>query len=256
MLSEESTGRNPKPVKVLYTDVDGTLTWRGGLMLNNSTSIFEALLRARAAGIDVVPVSGRGFGQVRELTRLLGLPRGIGELGCLHVDQGAPHWEFGDFPLKDRTPVDVMQQEGLMDVVGQVGEIEPHDPWNEGRHATLLLRGNVDIPEVEKALADAGFPWCQLVDNGLTRNGTVHVYHLMPRGAGKAYGVRRDLERHGIDRSQSVFVGDSRADLGCAEAVGQCWLVANADPSLDWPQRTKASYGDGVAELIDELISE
>jgi hypothetical protein len=37
--------------------------------------------------------------------------------------------------------------------------------------------------------------------------------------------------------------------------VGDCWLVANADGSLDWPRRTAASYGDGVAEVIDLLLN-
>jgi hypothetical protein len=32
-------------------------------------------------------------------------------------------------------------------------------------------------------------------------------------------------------------------------------LVANADPSLDWTLRTKAPYGDGVAEVVEALLS-
>jgi len=223
-------------------------------MLQDSTNIFDALLRARRAGIDVVPVSGRGRVQVRELCRLLGFPRGIGELGCMHVDDGFINWEFGDFKMEGRTPVDVMHDEGLLDLLLEFGDLKEHEPWNEGRRGTLLVRGHVDIPAAEAALAEAGAPWCQIVDNGLTRNDTVRVYHLMPRGANKAYGVRRDLERYAIAREDSAYIGDSRADVACSDEVGQCWLVSNADPSIVWPHRTQRAFGDGVAELIDHLI--
>ena len=47
-------------------------------MLSKSTRIFEALIAAREAGMKVIPVSGRGRIQVRELCRLFGFERGIG----------------------------------------------------------------------------------------------------------------------------------------------------------------------------------
>lgn len=223
-------------------------------MLSESTRIFDALLAARAAGLDVVPVSGRGRIQVRELCRLFGFPRGIGELGCLHVEGGDAHWEFGDFPLANTSPVDAMHEGGLLDLVMTLGDIEEHAPWNEGRHGTLLVRGHIDIEPAEAELAKRGFGWCHIIDNGLTRNDTARVYHLIPRGAGKSYGVAKDLARHNIPRENAVFVGDSRADMDCASEVRECWMVANGDSTLDWPNRTTASNADGVAELIYKLI--
>ena len=60
-------------VSTLYVDVDGTLVGPGGdLFWDGTARLAEALLAARAAGIAVVPVSGRGRVQVRELCRLLG----------------------------------------------------------------------------------------------------------------------------------------------------------------------------------------
>ena len=64
--------------RVLYVDVDGTLVSPGGdLFWEGSTALVDALLAARAGGLAVVPVTGRGRVQVRELCRLLGLAREI-----------------------------------------------------------------------------------------------------------------------------------------------------------------------------------
>ena len=247
-------------MRVLYVDVDGTLVGPGGnLLWDGSTRTVDALLRAGAAGLDIVPVSGRGRVQVFELCRLLGLPRGIGELGCVHVEGREVRSELGDFPYLGRTPVEAMHEEGAVAFVLQQEGLEPHEPWNAGREVTYLLRGHADPGALNAALDAAGFGWCRLVDNGrMRRGGTggtgVSAYHLAPAGTGKAAGVRIDRERHGIDVTEAAYIGDSPADLECASEVGQCWLVANAEVTRPWPQRTTGAYGAGVAELIDLLL--
>ena len=243
---------------VLYVDVDGTLVGPGGdLLADGSARVVEALLAARRAGLAVVPVSGRGRVQVFELCRLLGLPRGIGELGCVHVDVAGHQvrYELGRFPFSGVTPVEAMHERGAVAVACDLG-LEPHEPWNEGRQATYLLRGRAGAAEANAALAAQGFDWCELVDNGeLPRRGPgVHAWHLAPAGTGKAFGVRADRLHHNLDRGDTAYVGDSASDLACAPEVGELWLVANADPRLDWPSRTQGSYGAGVAEVLERLV--
>ncbi|MDQ4096696.1 MAG: hypothetical protein M3144_02345, partial [Actinomycetota bacterium] len=235
----------------------------------------------RRAGLTVVPVSGRGRVQVFELCRLLGLTRGVAELGCIHVGLRGPNaaaahevrYEFGDFPFVGETPVEAMVARGAVQLLLDAG-LEPHDPWNEGREATYLLRGSIDVAGVDATLEDSGFDWCRLLDNGALsrrsgteparRSGTeparrpggeTHAYHLAPAGTGKPFGVRVDRLHHGLDREDTAYVGDSASDLDCASEVGCFWLVANADGNLDWPHRTEASYGDGVAEVIEGLLA-
>jgi hypothetical protein len=193
--------------------------------------------------------------QVAELCRLLGLTRGIGELGCVHVEGHEVRYELGDFPFVGRTPVEAMLDDGPVDLVLQQGGLEAHEPWNAGREATYLLRGHADPDAVNTALADAGFGWCRMVDNGLMRRLQMHAYHVAPTGTGKRAGVRIDRERHGIDLSDATYIGDSPADLDCAPEVAECWLVANAEAGLEWPRRTTGSYGAGVAELIGRLLA-
>lgn len=242
-------------MRVLYVDVDGTLVGPGGdLLWDGSARVVDALLRARAGGLEIVPVTGRGRVQVFELCRLLGFPRGIGELGCVHVEGREVRYEFGDFPFVGRTPVEAMNDDGAVDFVLQAAGLEPHEPWNVGREATYLLRGHADVAAVNAALAAAGFKWCRLVDNGMMRRLQVHAYHLAPAGTGKAAGVRIDRERHRVAAGEAAYIGDSPADLDCAPEVAELWLVANADVGDDWPHRTSGAYGAGVAELIDDLL--
>lgn len=244
-------------VRVLYVDVDGTLVGPGGdLLSNGSTVVVDALLAARAADLTVVPTSGRGRLQMRELCRLLGLPRGIGELGCVHVEGPEVRYELGDFPYVGETPVEAMETRGALDAVLGTNDLELHDPWNEGREATLILRGRADVEAVNAMLRDHDFGWCELIDNGaLARRPGLRAYHLAPAGTGKVYGVAVDRRRHGLAREEVAYVGDSAADLACASEVAECWLVANAEPELDTDLRTIAPYGAGVAEVVDRLIN-
>ena len=241
---------------ILYVDVDGTLVGPGGdLFWGASTRAAEAVVAARKAGLTLVPVSGRGRVQVFELCRLLGLPRGVAELGCVHVDGHQVRYELGRFPFSGETPVEAMHARGAVTAACALG-LEPHEPWNVGREATYLLRGTIDAAAATAALAAQGFDWCELTDNGaLSRRDGMHGYHLAPAGTGKAFGVRADRLHHDIAREATAYVGDAASDLACAPEVGECWLVANADPALDWPHRTSASYGDGVAEVIDLLLT-
>ena len=235
-------------MKVLYADVDGTLVGPGGsLFWNGSTRVAEALVRATQAGLAVVPVSGRGRVQVFELCRLLGLRRGIAELGCVHVDGREVRYELGGFPFKGETPVEAMLSRGAVAAATELG-LEPHEPWNDGRVATYLLRGEVDVDAANVRLASLGFGWCHLADNG-------HAYHLAPAGTGKAAGVRADRAHHGLATEETAYVGDSLSDLACAAEVGRAWLVANADPAIAGVERTPGRYGDGVAYVVDQLLS-
>lgn len=234
-------------MKTLYVDVDGTLVGPGGhLFSGGSTRVAEALVRAAAAGLDVVPVTGRGRVQVFELCRLLGLPRGIAELGCVHVAGREVRYELGDFAFLGETPVEAMLARGAVAAACELG-LRPHEPWNEGRVATYLLRGTIDLEAANLEMAAAGFGWCRLIDNG-------HAVHLCPAGTGKDAGVRADRRHHGLAVADTAYVGDSRSDLACAGEVGRAWLVANADPSITGMDRTRGAYGDGVAEVIHALL--
>ena len=75
-------------VDTLYTDLDGTLLGPGGCLFSTADggrtlASAHALVDATAAGIDVVPVSGRNKYQLFDDCRILGLRHYVAEVGAL-----------------------------------------------------------------------------------------------------------------------------------------------------------------------------
>ena len=122
------------------------------------------------------------------------------------------------------------------------GRLEHHTPWSAWRDYTQLFRGLVDTTAADRVLAEKGFGWLSLHDNGRLSGayvglepGIAHAYHLMPRGVDKGSAVALDRERRGLAREETMAVGDAIADLSMAGEVGALVLVRDAveaDPAL------------------------
>ena len=122
------------------------------------------------------------------------------------------------------------------------GRLEHHTPWSAWRDYTQLFRGLVDTVEADAALADHGFGWLSLHDNGRLHGaylglapGAAHAYHLMPRGVDKGSAVALDRARRGLAPEEAIAIGDAIADLSMANEVGALVLVRDAvddDPAL------------------------
>ncbi|HVL32478.1 MAG TPA: hypothetical protein VM600_02740, partial [Actinomycetota bacterium] len=91
MITERLVSRNAASlagIKVVYTDLDGTMLGRNGSFLHDPEGVptlepVQALLAALHAGIDIVPASGRALRGLQTDARLLGLPTVIAEMGAL-----------------------------------------------------------------------------------------------------------------------------------------------------------------------------
>ena len=236
-------------VKVVYTDLDGTLLAPGGTLLNDdagspSLATAEALIALRGAGIDVVPVSGRNRIQMEEITRMIGVEDFISELGgitslgrfpnvTLSVDRGV----WPDDTLPGSTPVEVAHAIGVVETLMEAfpGMIEVHHPWSDDREVTVVLRGRID-PMLAAQVLSTIEPAFTLLDNGtihppmhtLAVTDDIRAYHLLPTGTDKVTALRRDLERRGLAREETVAIGDSFTDVVMGEATGMLILVANA----------------------------
>ncbi|MGZ4127456.1 MAG: HAD family hydrolase [Actinomycetota bacterium] len=230
-------------IRAVYTDLDGTMLGRNGSFLHDPDGTAtlepaEALLAARAALVDVVPTSGRALRGLQTDARLLGLATVIAEMGALiSYDFGRDVIQnFGETP-KPGLPAAIMEEVGAVKLLLDRfdGLLEHHAPWSGWRECTHLFRGKVDTVEADAVLAEHGFGWVTLHDNGRLHGeymglpkGASRAYHLQPRGVSKGRAVAIDRERRAFARDECIAIGDAFADLELAAEVGTFVMVCDA----------------------------
>lgn len=81
---------------------------------------------------------------------------------------------------------------------------------------------------------------------------------VLPAGVNKATGLEHALRKLGLSRHEVVGIGDAENDHSFLERCECAVAVANATPSIKEAAAliTKAQNGDGVRELIEELIAD
>lgn len=267
MTTELSEGLAGLPrVEILYTDLDNTLLGPNGSLLTGpdgrpSASAAAALADAAAAGLRIVPVSGRAMARLRNDVRLMGLGDAIGEAGAVIMRGGRTHYEWGLCPRDiARNPHDTLTATGAVDVVlnAFAGDVRHYEPWHRGREGGHLFHGVVDVAAANAALEEAGCGWAYLCDNGRTggwEGREVHAYHLLPRGVGKAPAITDDLAARGLRREQAAAIGDSLEDLTMAAHVGAFFMVANGHHEAQGVLRTPDEMGEGFADAVMALLT-
>ncbi|WP_138758008.1 HAD family hydrolase [Modestobacter altitudinis] len=234
--------------RIVYTDLDGTMVGPRGSFWHTAGRALtptpaDALLELHRAGVVLVLVSGRTHAQLVEAARIFAADGAISELGSLVSWSGGreTHLLTGELPEQyaGRTPMSVMAELGVVEALtaAHPGRLEWHEPWHTTHSADALLRGRVDAATVDGWLAERGWGWLTMNDNGAvpaTPRMTLdedalppHVYHLMPRGISKGTAITWDLARRGLTAADAVAVGDSVSDLEMAAAVGRLWVTAN-----------------------------
>lgn len=272
---------------VLYTDLDGTLFARGGSVLADahgapSTIVVEAIVALNAAGIEIVPVSGRDRMQLFELARLFGWNGYVAEAGGVIVHGLGPDavvrynhgvWDQ-DVLAAGRTPFEIIAASGVVEALGRAfpGRSEAFSAEEPDRETSYILRGCLDR-DAAQAVLDTLAPPMDILDNGVVRTteslacfGTAHVYHIVPRGVAKRQAVELDLEWRGRTPSSAIAVGDAATDIQMAGAVALLALVDNAfeSPAVleelerSAPQnvvRLRGARGEGWAELAHTWLA-
>ncbi|MFZ4516150.1 MAG: HAD family hydrolase [Acidimicrobiia bacterium] len=264
--------------RVLYSDVDGTITGPRGELLagaDNTPTLaaVEALIAARAAGLTIVLCSGRDRLRLAETARLLGLRDYLAELGgvCVTAEGEVPTYARGACP-GDGPPAQTILPIAQAIVAQNPGRAELHDPWNANREISIMVRGTLDLDATHAWLRDQGYDWVRVHENGVSARTSptlpdvapMHVYHVTPDGIAKASAIATDIARRGVDPSECAFVGDAAADLDVAPYVGRMYLVGNGlahrphlASTLDQHPNasvTRAHYGDGFAECVHALL--
>jgi len=281
-------------VKVLYTDIDGTILGKRGCLLIDSQNqpsalTAQAIVKANLSpDFEVVPCTGRSVTQLIEISRLLGWDDFIGEAGAVRSywnAQTGTRENIYDTPLwsdeiraqlgPKNSPLDIINASGAMNRLFEAypGQIEYHSPWNVNRQATNVLRGRVDTDDANKLFSDLDIP-ITLIENGviapsahtlIKSDEPIRAYHLTPTGATKGLAIEADLARRGLSKDQALMVGDGMADLECGPHVAAIIMLQNSLGSPNMVQAlgampnayvTEGSQGEGWAQLVEAILRE
>jgi len=265
-------------VRVIYTDLDGTLLAPGGRLLADhegrpSTATAEALVALKAAGVTVIPVTGRGSDQGGELLRLLNLDCYIGEVGGYILRrQGAgvqveERYVIGEWEQLELAgglaPGELPAGVNPYEFIGQSGVIKRLLAAFPGmlftypapRSVSWSLWGNVDVAAAAGVLAREKLP-LQLLDNGLLYHppgvlpggAPAHIYHLLPAGVTKRLAIAEDCAFREAPDSATVAIGDSAIDLEMSEAAGVFVMMANGlrNPEVQEAVATRIAAGQTI----------
>ncbi|TMQ19429.1 MAG: HAD-IIB family hydrolase [Deltaproteobacteria bacterium] len=216
---------------VLAADYDGTLAHHGRI----DDATWAALHRLVDSGRKVVMVTGRELDDVLALLREPGLfVRIVAENGALVYDPATREVRLLAEPPPPRF-VDELRARGV-------------DQLAAGRVIVATREPHQDT--VLHAIRDLGLE-LQVIFN----KGAVMV---LPSGVNKATGLAAALGELGLSPHNAAGIGDAENDHALLVACECGVAVANALPALKDKADlvTAAGDGDGVAELIDQLIAE
>ncbi len=214
----------------LVTDYDGTLSSGDRL----SEQVISALERLRVSGRRAILVTGRQLDDLLAVcpcAQLFDLV--VAENGAIVYDPASKEeTRLANPPSK--LLIQNLQARGVTPLeIGQV-LVATHEP----HRAT-----------VQDVIWELGLE-AQVIGN----RGAVMV---LPAGVNKATGLEYALRELGLSRHEVVGVGDAENDHSFLERCECAVAVANAAPSIKQIAAfvTKAENGNGVIELIDELIA-
>ncbi len=258
LKTEESLKRHCEfkgKIKILFTDIDGTLTLDGPIPAES----YQALWRLHQAGIAVIPVTGRPAGWCDLICRFWPVRGVIGENGAFYfmLKDGKTLRHFAFSPqeqehsrarLKEieteiltevpQAAVSPDQFSRMMDLAIDFCEDIPHLPMNEvlkikaifERHGATAKISNIHV------------------------NGWFGDYDKL-----SMCKTLLSQEFPGLQLKDCAFVGDSPNDEPMFEAFENSFAVANIQDFVDQikflPRYvTKSREGLGFVELTDQLL--
>jgi len=215
--------------QAIATDYDGTLAHDGQV----DEPTIDALLRARAAGLATILVTGR------ELPDLFNTFAHAALFDRIVAENGAVLYQPATQQLRALSvppPPRLLEQLAAKAVPVSVGHtivatVEPHE------HVLLT------------AIHELGIEWHIIFNKGAVM--------ALPADVTKATGLMAALDEIGLAANQVVGVGDAENDQAFLRMCGLSVAVANALPSVKAAADviTKGARGAGVIELIERLLS-
>jgi len=240
-------------------DIDDTLTWEGRLR----PEAFAALAAAQAAGLAVIPVTGRPGGWVDHIARMWPVQGVVGENGGLwfYMEQaGGParlrrcFLQTAEERASNRRRLDALGEQILAAVPGTA--LASDQPYRE---LDLAIDFCEDVPRLPEAAVDR-IVACFEAAGATCKVSSIHVNGWYG-GFDKLTGFAQLAGALGLtaDPARWIFVGDSANDAPMFSHFPLSVGVANVDHFLHripvWPAlRAPLPGGQGFAQVIDQVI--
>ncbi len=242
-------------------DIDDTLTWEGRLR----PEAFAALAAAQAAGLAVIPVTGRPGGWVDHIARMWPVQGVVGENGGLwfYMEQA----DAGPARLRrcflqpaaerasNRLRLDALGAQILAAVPGTA--LASDQPYRE---LDLAIDFCEDVPRLPEAAVDR-IVACFDAAGATCKVSSIHVNGWYG-GFDKLTGFERLAGALGLtaDPARWIFVGDSANDAPMFSHFPRSVGVANVDDFLHripvWPAfRAPLPGGAGFAQVIAQVLA-
>jgi Cof subfamily protein (haloacid dehalogenase superfamily) len=279
------------PVRLVAIDMDGTLLPTFAQQVSRRNA--QALRAAQVAGITVVVATGRRAAYTAPLLEGLCLRADtplITSNGAVTRTLGGESIDRCQLPAQvARGLCGVLRPFGTLvftfDRVGR-GELVLEDLEQAHRRIEIWVEANRHAIEVvrplEKALSDGEDPIQGMVTGGLEKMKQAEqalkesqwhglcecirteypardlaILDLLPPGVSKGWALERLARRLGIDRKETMAIGDNWNDVEMLEWAGQGVLMGNAARELrglarlrGWKQ-APANDKDGVASVLE-----
>jgi Cof subfamily protein (haloacid dehalogenase superfamily) len=282
------------PVRLVAIDMDGTLLPSLDTTISGRNA--QALRAAQQAGVTIVIATGRRVAYTAPLLADLGLRADTpliasngavvrtlsGEfLDRCHMEAGTArgictllksfgvmvftfdHPDRGELVLED---LDQAHGRIALWVEANRNSIEVIEPLelafaNGENPIQGMIAGSIPrMREAEQALKMS--QWATECESVRTEYPVrdLSILDLLPMGISKASALRRLAQRLGIDRTETMAIGDNWNDQGMLEWAGQAVIMANASAELralaklnGWKQAPK-NDDDGVAVVLERAL--
>jgi hypothetical protein len=283
------------PPRLIAIDVDGTLLPTNSQTISNRNA--KALRAAQEAGITVAIATGRRPAYTVPLLAGLGLRAdtpliasngavlstlGGGVIDRCHMPSrvarglcgvlrpfGAVVFTFdrpgrGELVLEDidhahgRIAMWVETNRNAIEVVKplELALVDGDDPIQGMAAGTIF-----EMKEAEKALkASEWAAACEAVRTEYPAR-DISILDLLPPGVSKGWALERLAARLGVDRNETMAIGDNWNDADMLEWAGQGIVMANAAPELRALAKTRgwkqapSNDDDGVAVVLERALA-
>jgi HAD superfamily hydrolase (TIGR01484 family) len=248
-------------IRYLLSDIDDTLTTRGRL----PAVAYTAMERLAAAGIRIIPITGRPAGWCDHIARMWPVEGLVGENGAFYFRYDPRdnkmvrrYWKTESERRKDRRKLDGLRDEILRRIPGC--GIAADQPYREADLAIDFCEDVSPLPmaSVRKIV--------EIFENAGARAkiSSIHVNGWF--GDYDKLAMTRRLFREAFDsrldtvREKTVFIGDSPNDAPMfrffPHSVGVANILRFRDLLAHEPAWvTDAAGGEGFAEMTDSLLA-